>query len=147
MADALNGVDFSVSVQKAADFISKCISASNALQIPEPDGVCFENFLSDLADQSMIHFPMKETKDPALSGANAQLQCRIFFAICYFDPALFYQHFLNFCNIKRMEILIRIPGIHGLLIQKCRFLHGLCEQLTAHERHPAFFKNGCAIYK
>lgn len=51
MADALNGVDFSVSVQKAADFISKCISASNALQIPEPDGVCFENFLSDLADQ------------------------------------------------------------------------------------------------
>ena len=51
MADALNGVDFSVSVQKAADFISKCISASKALQIPEPDGVCFENFLSDLADQ------------------------------------------------------------------------------------------------
>lgn len=90
---------------------------------------------------------MKETKDPALSGANAQLQCRIFFAICYFDPALFYQHFLNFCDIKRMEILIRIPGIHGLLIQKCRFLHGLCEQLTAHERHPAFFKNGRAIYK
>ena len=93
------------------------------------------------------HFPMKETKDPALSGANAQLQCRIFFAICYFDPALFYQHFLNFCDIKRMKILIRIPGIHGLLIQKCRFLHGLCEQLTAHERHPTFFKNGCAIYK
>ena len=50
MADALNGVDFSVSVQKAADFISKCISASKALQIPEPDGVCFENFLSDLSD-------------------------------------------------------------------------------------------------
>lgn len=90
---------------------------------------------------------MKETKDPALSGANAQLQCRIFFAICYFDPALFYQHFLNFCDIKRMKILIRILGIHGLLIQKCRFLHGLCEQFTAHERHPTFFKNGCAIYK
>ena len=97
--------------------------------------------------KTLFFIPMKETKDPALSDANAQLQCRIFFAICYFDPALFYQHFLNFCDIKRMEILIRIPGIHGLLIQKCRFLHGLCEQLTAHERHPAFFKNGCAIYK
>ena len=66
--------------------------------------------------KTLFFIPMKETKDPALSGANAQLQCRIFFAICYFDPALFYQHFLNFCDIKRMKILIRIPGIHGLSV-------------------------------
>ena len=62
MADALNGVDFSVSVQKAADFISKCISASNALQIPEPDGVCFEKFPVRSGRSVNDAFSMKETK-------------------------------------------------------------------------------------
>lgn len=36
---------FSASVEKAASFISTCIHASDALGIPEYDGVCFENFL------------------------------------------------------------------------------------------------------
>lgn len=47
-ADAVNGTAFLVSVQKAADFISSCIRASEELGIPEQDGVCFENFLHTL---------------------------------------------------------------------------------------------------
>lgn len=47
-ADAVNGTAFLDSVQKAADFISSCIRASEELGIPEPEGVCFENFLHTL---------------------------------------------------------------------------------------------------
>lgn len=47
-ADAVKGAPFSASVKKAADFISTCIRASEELQIPETDGVCFENFLHTL---------------------------------------------------------------------------------------------------
>ncbi|MBQ7841054.1 MAG: pyridoxamine kinase [Lachnospiraceae bacterium] len=47
-ADAVKGNDFTASVQKAADFISTCIRASQELDIPETDGVCFENFLDQL---------------------------------------------------------------------------------------------------
>lgn len=49
-ADAVNQVPFSQSVKKAADFIRICIRASIELGIPEPDGVCFENFLGLLTD-------------------------------------------------------------------------------------------------
>lgn len=44
-ADAVKGQPLTASVKKAADFISLCIRASEELRIPEPDGVCFENFL------------------------------------------------------------------------------------------------------
>lgn len=49
-ADAVNGVSFGESVEKAASFVRTCISASIRLGIPEQEGVCFENFLGQLAD-------------------------------------------------------------------------------------------------
>ena len=47
-ADALRHIPLPASVRKASDFIRQCIAASQALQIPEEEGVCFENFLVDL---------------------------------------------------------------------------------------------------
>lgn len=44
-ADAVNGVDFFQSVEKAADFVRTCTQASSKLGIPREQGVCFENFL------------------------------------------------------------------------------------------------------
>ena len=44
-ADAVNGVDFSKSVEKAADFIVQCIRRSIELDLPVTDGVCFEEVL------------------------------------------------------------------------------------------------------
>ncbi len=57
-ADAVNGVPFGESVEKAAAFVRTCISASIRLGIPEQEGVCFENFLALLADGS---FPSGKT--------------------------------------------------------------------------------------
>ena len=48
--EAVNGVSFGESVEKAAAFVRTCISASIRLGIPEQEGVCFENFLGQLAD-------------------------------------------------------------------------------------------------
>ena len=47
-ADALKQIPFADSVKKAASFISTCIAGSDALQIPLKEGVCFENYLSEL---------------------------------------------------------------------------------------------------
>lgn len=47
-ADAVLGRNFTESVKKAASFIGTCISVSEELQIPECEGVCFENFLNTL---------------------------------------------------------------------------------------------------
>ncbi len=47
-ADAVNHVPFADSVKAAALFVSKSIEASDALQIPSEDGICFELFLNDL---------------------------------------------------------------------------------------------------
>lgn len=47
-ADAVNRVDFTLSVKKASDFIMKCISRSIEMDIPDTDGVCFEEFLTTL---------------------------------------------------------------------------------------------------
>lgn len=44
-ADAVNGVDFFQSVEKAAGFVRTCTQASSKLHIPREQGVCFENFL------------------------------------------------------------------------------------------------------
>ena len=49
-ADAVNGVPFEESVEEAASCVRTCISASVRLGIPEQEGVCFENFLGQLAD-------------------------------------------------------------------------------------------------
>lgn len=48
VADAVNGVDFKTSVEKAAAFICKCIKKSIELDIPKTDGVCFEEVLHEL---------------------------------------------------------------------------------------------------
>ena len=47
-ADAVNGVEFSRSVSKATEFISKCIEKSIEMDLPYTDGVCFEEFLTEL---------------------------------------------------------------------------------------------------
>ena len=48
VADAVNGVDFKESVEKAAAFICKCIAKSIEMNIPKTDGVCFEELLHEL---------------------------------------------------------------------------------------------------
>lgn len=47
-ADAVNGVDFAVSVKKASHFVKKCIEKSMELEIPVTDGVAFEEILDTL---------------------------------------------------------------------------------------------------
>lgn len=47
-ADMVNGAALCDSVKKAADFVSKAITASDEMQIPEQDGLCFELFLGEL---------------------------------------------------------------------------------------------------
>lgn len=47
-ADAVNGVDFEKSVQKASDFVREGILKSVELDIPNTDGVCFEEILHTL---------------------------------------------------------------------------------------------------
>lgn len=44
-ADALNGVPFAASVQKAAGFVRLCTEEADALGVPPEEGVCFENHL------------------------------------------------------------------------------------------------------
>lgn len=44
-ADCVNGVDFETSVRKAAAFVRDCIRVTERLDIPETDGVCFEEIL------------------------------------------------------------------------------------------------------
>ena len=48
-ADAVNGVEFSLSVRKACRFIKKCIERSIEMDLPLTDGVCFEEFLGKLS--------------------------------------------------------------------------------------------------
>lgn len=47
-ADAVNGVEFDVSVKKASNFVKKCILTSISMDIPKTDGVCFEEVLHTL---------------------------------------------------------------------------------------------------
>lgn len=47
-ADAVNGIPFKESVEKASKFIKKCILRSIELEIPLTDGVCFEEVLHTL---------------------------------------------------------------------------------------------------
>lgn len=47
-ACAVRKFDFTRSVEVAADFIAKAIKRSDELDIPTADGVCFEEFLSEL---------------------------------------------------------------------------------------------------
>lgn len=47
-ADAVNGVAFDRSVKKASGFVKKCILKSVEMEIPQTDGVCFEEILYSL---------------------------------------------------------------------------------------------------
>lgn len=47
-ANVINGNDFYSSVTKASSFISKCIDYTTKHNIPITDGVCFEEFLTQL---------------------------------------------------------------------------------------------------
>lgn len=47
-ADCVNGVDFEQSVKKAAAFVKDCILVTEEMDIPETDGVCFEEVLYKL---------------------------------------------------------------------------------------------------
>ena len=50
-ADAVNGVPFRRSVERGAEFVGKCIEASQRLGIPNTDGVAFEEVLYRLSTQ------------------------------------------------------------------------------------------------
>lgn len=47
-ADAVKGVAFSQSVSHAAAFIAKALRRTVELGLPSPDGICFEEFLTEL---------------------------------------------------------------------------------------------------
>ncbi len=47
-ADAVNGVSFFASVRHAAVFIAKVLTRAVELEIPTTDGVCFEEFLTEI---------------------------------------------------------------------------------------------------
>ncbi len=49
LADAVHGADFFDSVCRAAAFIQKTILRSIELDLPTTDGICFEEYLTDLA--------------------------------------------------------------------------------------------------
>lgn len=49
-ADAVNGVGFLASVRHAAAFITKVLRRTVELNIPVTDGVCFEEFLTEIGD-------------------------------------------------------------------------------------------------
>lgn len=50
-ADAVNGVDFLTSVRHAAVFIAKVLRRTVELDIPTTDGICFEEFLSEIGEE------------------------------------------------------------------------------------------------
>lgn len=47
-ADAVNGVSFTDSVHHASSFIAKVLRRTAELNIPETDGICFEEFLVEI---------------------------------------------------------------------------------------------------
>lgn len=49
-ADAVNGVAFADSVRHAAVFIAKVLRRAVELDIPKTDGVCFEEFLTEIGE-------------------------------------------------------------------------------------------------
>ena len=48
VADAVNGVDFVESVKHASSFIAKVLRRALELDLPKTDGICFEEFLSEI---------------------------------------------------------------------------------------------------
>ncbi|MBP3413431.1 MAG: pyridoxamine kinase [Oscillospiraceae bacterium] len=52
MADGVQGVGLAESVRRASAFIAKALRRTMELQLPEPDGICFEEFLWELSKHS-----------------------------------------------------------------------------------------------
>ena len=51
-ADAVNGMDFFDAVRHASSFIAKVLRRTVELDLPLTDGVCFEEFLSELGEKN-----------------------------------------------------------------------------------------------
>jgi pyridoxine kinase len=47
-ADAVNGIEFFESVRHASNFVAKCLRRTAELELPQPDGVCFEEYLCEI---------------------------------------------------------------------------------------------------
>ena len=47
-ADSVLGIPLEESIRKAARFIGRCMKRSEELEIPLTDGICLEEFLSEL---------------------------------------------------------------------------------------------------
>ena len=47
-ADAVNGVEFTQSVRHASAFVAKALRKTVELDLPENDGICFEEFLTEI---------------------------------------------------------------------------------------------------
>lgn len=47
-ADAVNGISFTDSVHHASSFIAKALRRTTELNLPEQDGICFEDFLKEI---------------------------------------------------------------------------------------------------
>ena len=52
-ADAVNGVEFVDSVRHASGFIAKSLRKTLELQLPETDGICFEEYLTDILREEL----------------------------------------------------------------------------------------------
>ncbi len=48
VADAVNGIEFTQSVKHASSFIAKVLRRALELDLPKTDGICFEEFLSEI---------------------------------------------------------------------------------------------------
>lgn len=49
-ADAVNGVSFTDSVHHASSFIARVLRRTAELNLPETDGICFEEYLTEISD-------------------------------------------------------------------------------------------------
>ena len=47
-ADAVNGVEFADSIRHASSFIAKVLRRTIELDLPKPDGICFEEYLTEI---------------------------------------------------------------------------------------------------
>ena len=47
-ADAVNGVEFAASIRHASSFIAKVLRRSLELDLPKTDGICFEEYLTEI---------------------------------------------------------------------------------------------------
>lgn len=53
-ADAVNGVDFASSVRHASAFIEKVLRRTVELDLPKTDGICFEEFLTEIEEDLIV---------------------------------------------------------------------------------------------